>query len=247
MADLATESEEDELYALDIPDMPPSSKNLADETILSGHSLIRLIGRPLPANFVVADAISPIEPPLREDEGRCQSKYWGRGNSIKLFQNIKDLSDWDDFSRDPIFCQLSDDSHIISVHDLMARYRPHDLGENSHEPEAEPEEREVTPGLNGHSHGRDTWDIMDSLENALNAGRGKQLDGISRSRSASKERSQPPKDTEQLLAALGVTGAPKPVRAPARPYPPPSYEQAGQSTPERYSRSRSRSPMRSDM
>ena len=69
-------------------------------------------------------------------------------------------------------------------------------------------------------------------------------------------------ETEDRLAALGVTGAPKPVHAPARPYPTssshvpvsdspltPSYknDQRNSYAPEKDSSSRSRSPQRANM
>ena len=44
-----------------------------------------------------------------------------------------------------------------------------------------------------------------------------------------------PQDTERRLAALGVTGVAKPVRAPARPYPPPNARRPPSPTsPPRY-------------
>lgn len=237
-----TAEDEDQLGMLNIPDLP-----LPNQVVPSGSAPTHLVGRPLPANFVVADAISPIGPPLKNDEGRCQSKYWGRGTSTHIFKNIKDTSYWDDVEKDPIFSSIPDDDNVIPLDDVLSIYRPHQAEGNVQEPEPEPEEEQPEPSPEPESKNpktdRDTPDIMDSLENALNAGRHKQAD-VAKETNASEENLEAPKDTEQVLAALGVTGAPKPVRAPARPYPPPSHDQGTQAPSGHVSRSRSRSPAR---
>lgn len=254
----ATKPDEDEyqLRMLDIPDLPQPN-----QVVPSGSPPTHLVRRPLPTNFVVADAISPIGPPSQEDEGRCQSKYWGRGTSTQIFQNIKETSYWDDVEKDPIFASIPDDDHVIPLDIVLSINRPHQAEGNVQEPEPEPEpepkpepEPEPEPELEqleptpepeskSQKNDRDSPDIMDSLENALNASRHKQPDIAKETNNTSEENSEAPKDTEQVLAALGVTGAPKPVRAPARPYPPPSHEQGTQASGH-VSRSRSRSPVR---
>lgn len=238
-----TDEDEDQLGMLNIPDLPQP-----DQVVPSGSPPTRLVGRPLPTNFVVADAISPIGPPLQEDEGRCQSKYWGRGTSNHILQNIKDTGYWDDVEKDPIFCSIPDDDHVIPLDMVSSTYRPQQAEGNVQEPDPEPEieqpEPTPEPETKGPNNDRDTPDIMDSLENALNASRHKQPNIAKESNNTSEEESEAPKDTEQVLAALGVTGAPKPVRAPARPYPPPSHEQGTQASSAHGSRSRSRSPVR---
>lgn len=242
VADLASNgTEEEDLYALDIPDLPSSSRNLTDQVIISGGALIRLFSRPLPANFVVADAILPIEPPQREDEGRCQSKYWGRGSSEKLV-HIKETKDWSDFERDPIFSFDSDDHGMTPLENLNFS-DTQNVAQGSRRPsEAKGEDRELSPGHKG----RDAWEVMDSLELALSNESNKHSDTEAAIGNVSMQKSTPPKDTELLLAALGVTGAPKPVRAPARPYPPPLPEHAKQGSAEHFCNSRSRSPTKGD-
>ena len=255
----AKEADENDehLGMLDIPDLPQPN-----QVVPSGSPPTHLVGRPLPTNFVVADAISPIGPPSPEDEGRCQSKYWGRGTSTQIFQNIKDTNYWDDIEKDPIFFSIPDDHHVIPLDENLSMYRRHQAEENireterecererEREPEPEPEpeveQLEPTPEPDAQSPNddRDTPDIMDSLENALNAGRRQHLDVAQENKSTSEESSEGPKDTEKVLASLGVTGAPKPIRAPARPYPPPSHEQGKQASSGHVSRSRSRSPVR---
>lgn len=114
-------------------------------------------------------------------------------------------------------------------------------------PEPESEHHEATPEHKGGSSPRDSWDVMNSLEHALIAGRQKESNSANGTNSSPEEESRQPKDTEELLAALGVTGAPKPIRAPARPYPPPSQERLTHSSPSSFSRSRSRTPTRREM
>ena len=295
-----TEPEQDDMYMLDVPDMPPSSRNLTDKIILSGGSSIHLAGRPL--DFDVAKDNSPPEPPHSEDQYSCQSKYWGPGTSAKLSQNVKDSSDWVDVQEDAIFAYNPHNNHVIPLDDLLPMYHPRHAEENRQKPEAEAEaepeaevepevevkveaevkaeveaevetaadpepeigpevgpEVEVEPKVEPESERReatsepkvrrsprDSWDVMDSLENALNAGRQKETERANQN-GTSEEQPRQPKDTEELLAALGVTGAPKPVRAPARPYPPPSQEQVMQASPKSFSRSRSRTPTRRDL
>lgn len=235
--------DEDQLAMLNIPDLPQP-----DQVVPSGSPPTHLVGRPLPTNFVVADAISPIGPPSKGDEGRCQSKYLGHGTAALIFKNIRDTSYWDDVEKDPIFSSIPDDGRVISLDDVLSIHRPHQAEGNAQEPEHEPEveQLEPTPEPENKSpnRDRDTPDIMDSLENALNAGRHKQPDKAEETNTTSEENSEAPKDTEQVLAALGVTGAPKPVRAPARPYPPPSHEKGTQASSRHFSKSRSRSPVR---
>lgn len=236
------EFEENNLNMLDIPDLPSSSHHLTDQKILAGGTSIRLIGRPLPANFIVADAISPIDPPRPENDGHCVSKYQCRGSLKNLLQHVKNTDDWDELSKDPIFLTISDESQAISIQHLKSIYNPQLVDENSQEAESQVDEAmEETKSTR---NGSDAWDVMDSLEHALNAGRHK---GNGSTRSSSSTQSKPHKDTEEVLAALGVTGAPKPVRAPARPYPPPSEDQQGHPSRDKLSRSRSRSASRHNL
>lgn len=236
---------EDDLNALDIPDMPPSSTTLTDEIILTGRASFHLIKRPLPSNFIVADAIAPFESSSVDDLGRCESKYWATGVLSKLYQHVRDTSDWDDLLNDPIFLSIPDESEFIPVEDLTSLYnQTHCDGGNE---ELGERLREVAEDVKSPQDGEDTGDVMDSLEHALSEGRRKQPDANCTTTNTPKELAKPRTDTEEVLASLGVTGAPKPVRAPARPYPPPSLEQQGRATSDHRSWSSSRSPSRYGM
>ena len=237
--------EEDDLNALDIPDMPPSSLSLTDEMILSGRSEYKLVKRPLPANFVVADALAPFETAGVEDQGFCESKYWLHGGLGKLYQNSRDSSDWDDYSNDPIFTSIPEESELISLEDLTSLYNPNHCDDGNEE--VEEQLREATEEAKSPQDGEHTGDIMDSLDHALSEGRRKQTDSKNNTTNSSNESAMPHTEAEEILASLGVTGAPKPVRAPARPYPPPSVEEQKPASLEHRSWSNSRSPSRYGM
>ena len=234
--------EEDDLNALDITDIPLSSKSLQDEMILAGHASFCLVKRPLPSNFIVADAIAPFESSKGEDRGRCESKYWPKGDLGNLYQHVKDSNDWVDVSDDPIFLMIPEESEIIPVEDLTSIYnqtRSDDGNEGTEE-----HVQEVDEDTRSLQNEEDTGDFMDSLEHALSEGRRKQPDQNGSIINISKESAESHTNTEELLASLGVTGTPKPVRAPARPYPPPSSEQQGQVPSDHIRRPTSRSPSR---
>lgn len=249
-----SQPEEDDLNALDIPDIPPSSKSLRDEMILTGHASFCLVKRPLPSNFIVADAIAPFESSKEEDRGRCESKYWPKGGLGKLYQHVKDSNDWVDVANDPIFLTIPAESEVIRLEDLTSLYnqtRSDDGNEDENEDgnedgreEIEERIQEVDEDSKNLQDGEETGDFMDSLEHALSEGRRKQPEKNGSTTNTLQESAEPHTNTEELLASLGVTGAPKPVRAPARPYPPPSSEQQGQVPSDNTHRATSRSPSR---
>ena len=249
-----SQPEEDDLNALDVPDIPSSSKFLGDEMIFAGHASFCLVKRPLPSNFIVADAIAPFESSRREDRGRCESKYWPKGSLEKLYQHVKDSNDWVDVSNDPIFLTIPEESEVVPLQDLTSLYnQTHsedgnvDASEDSHEDGREEMEAQIqAEGEDSRNlqDGKRTGDFMDSLEHALSEGRHKQPEQNGNATNISQEPVESHANTEELLASLGVTGTPKPVRAPARPYPPPSSEQQGQVPSDNTNRQASRSPSR---
>lgn len=237
-----SQPEEDNLNALDIPDIPPSSKSLQDEVILAGHASFCLVKRPLPSNFIVADAIAPFESSRGEDQGRCESKYWPKGDLDKLYQHVKDSNDWVDVSNDPIFLTIPEESDSIPLEDLTSLYNQTHSDDGNEE--TEEQVQESVEDSRSPQDGGDTGDFMDSLEHALSQGRRKQPDQECSTTNIQKESAESHTNTEEILASLGVTGTPKPVRAPARPYPPPSSEQQGQVSSDHIRQPSSRSPSR---
>lgn len=237
-----SQPEEDDLNGLDIPDMPPSSTSLLDENILAGHASFSLVKRPLPSNFIVADAIAPFETSRGEDQGRCESKYWPKGDLGKLYQHVRESNDWVDVLDDPIFLTIPEESEIIPFEDLTSLYNQTHSDDGNEE--TEEQLHEVAEDSKSLQDGGDTGDFMDSLEHALSEGRRKQPDEKCSTTNNPKEPAESHTNTEELLASLGVTGTPKPVRAPARPYPPPSSEKQGQVSSDHIRRPSSTSPSR---
>ena len=199
----------------------------------------------------------PIPPPSVEDDGCSLSKYLAREKLESLDQNIKDSDFWDDLKEDPIFQPIPDDGAVITVAELIShRDVHHDAEEGS---DSEREDGEVTQESNIMSDEPDSWDVMNSLEHALNAGGAPANDyqplgeplaqpveqaHLQLQYEEASSEIDTARATEERLAALGVTGMPKPVRAPARPYPPP--EPQNQASPTQDSGLRGRSPRRLD-
>ena len=201
--------------------------------IITDGFLARLVGQPLPTNFIVADALAPFAPPALEDGGRCKSKYLSRITLEALLQNINTSTDWEKYKLDPIFASIANDGAVVMLEDLIAFIRP---GENLEDVyrdyDAEGNEEDCqSPRRPRPVNGGDSWDIMDTLENALNATRDKtsatrsitpaSIKEEHQTRAGFSEAAEGSHMTEERLAALGVTGPAKPIRAPARPYPPP--------------------------
>jgi len=217
--------------------------------MMVGGSTATLVGRPLPTNFVVADALAPFAPPALGDNGLCRSKYLERPDSNHEVQNVKETSDWNTHKKDPMFASLADDGKLVSFRELDAIYRPHQL------------EREPSPVLysrcesgyeephranNGHNK-----DVMDSLEHALRGrkhqsppDRGYKLRSTKRTRSLSREDDlygQEPED-----ARRGSKGDSIRAKPPPRPYPPPTPKEQNDDSGHEF-RSRSASPRRQDL
>ena len=220
---------------------------------------MRLVGFPLPSNFVVADTLSPLPSPTFEDEGRIRSKYFASRDPGILCQHLKHSSEWNAVKEDPVFQILLDNEEVVPIKDLIASHMQHLVPEPSSD--VEREDGEVTqegPGAEANTVMEDgeAWNLMDSLENALNKRKASETEKYSgfhdlppkptpledQNRSSTSGLNR---DTEDILASLGVTGAPKPVRAPARPYPPPeTHDRLQEAASDQEGSSRSRSPGR---
>ncbi|KAL9039142.1 MAG: hypothetical protein Q9214_004996, partial [Letrouitia sp. 1 TL-2023] len=108
------EGEDDELSKLDIPDIPTST----------GGNFATLIERPLPSNFVVADALEPFPPPPPDRNGFCQSKYVKQDEGDMSVEMMIDAKEWEDMRKDPIFNSVSDHGHVICIDDAISKYQP---------------------------------------------------------------------------------------------------------------------------
>ena len=192
-----------------------------------GDTPATLVGRPLPTNFVVADALAPFAPPGLGDNGLCKSKYLDRPDANHNDQNVKDTDEWDNHKKDPIFAMLSDHSKLIPLNDLDAIYRPHQRRQESSQ---EPDQQEDSRQRDG-NHARSTngTDFVDSSEIELDDGsyKGHSRDGHplrSRKRSVlqSWREESNTYDKEDLPAAHKKNRDSMHVRSSMRPYPPPT-------------------------
>ena len=80
-------------------------KTSDDLLTILGATAATPVAFPLPSNFIVADALSPFEPPNPENGGVIKSKYTVPPEALAA--NIRDSSIWDEaFAKDPAFTEL---------------------------------------------------------------------------------------------------------------------------------------------
>jgi len=221
----------------------------------------KLVVRPLASDYFAEEVIATLPPPPPKADGSSPSKYFTCANFQESIRSVRDTSDWVAIKDDPVFQCIAENGDSLPIEYLTAHRGFPDHDEENMD--LDTEEGELSQERNTasiHPDKKDShgWSVMDNLEQALNSGdfsaAAKQrhatpLESLDAERfqlrhhveDSAEEASA--RAAEEKLAALGVTGLPKPVRAPARPYPPPnvapelSHDLVGQA-----SRSRSRSP-----
>ena len=127
------ETEGDDLELLDVPDLPVCNQEYAESTYLP-NTLVSppasLISMPLPANFVVADALYPIPPPEPEDGGCCRSKYFRDVNLQILYGHITDSKYWKDHKEDTVFLDRPGEDTIVRIEEIQDQLKQrHEYGE----------------------------------------------------------------------------------------------------------------------
>lgn len=147
------DDDSEDLAKLDIPDMPS----------ITNDSFASLVDRPLPSNFIVADALEPFDPPQPENDGRCQSKYVRLDASSTFMGSIKETKHWDDFKSDPMFRSIHDSGRTIALGEIDSLYRPrptsNDWGQTEVE-EGEWSQHAATPH-------EENYNVTDQLEHVL--------------------------------------------------------------------------------
>ena len=203
------------------------------------------MGRPLPNNFVVADALAPFAPPALGDNGLCKSKYLDRPDANHSDQNVRDTDDWINHKKDPIFAILSDESELIPLGEFDAIHRPH---QSKQEIAPEPNKQLDLGHRDGfHTRSAHGGDVVDSSETDLDDRSFKEDLGdahkTSRKRSLSQSRRGDSNTyvKEEALAADKTNHNPMHARLPKRPYPPPTPQERSDDNGHE-SRSRSTSP-----
>lgn len=200
---------------------------------------------PLPANCVVADALSPFELANPDEGGCCRSKYWRDFTEEKLLQHVASSSYWKDHKEDTIFLDIASNGETVSFEDCRVTVI------ERQQPESEQTSRR---GSRSGPSGKDAAECAQSLqelERALAAAKAKQAEMMSRlekrkrqndQRSPSQEerpnkeasaikvehtspshrptlqasRSSQPDEKKNVLASLGVTGPAKPAKQGSR-------------------------------
>jgi hypothetical protein len=168
--------------------------------------------RALPATFEEAEEQSLKPTPEKLGNGESVSIYFTAENSHEAFLDVRQTDEWDYIKDDPVFVVFTDEEmrhNLVPVEDCIAqRDRPD-----------EPVELD-TAGEDAEMHEAD-WSVMDHLEQALSAS-GEETKTAHPIRESAAVK---PQTQEDILAALGVTGAPKPVSTDPMSFPMPASEQ----------------------
>ncbi|MCJ1477658.1 hypothetical protein MMC13_006331 [Lambiella insularis] len=245
------ESNEDDLALLDVPDMP------MDATRYGGRNT-KMVQYPLPASVEDLEMVGvSLLSPAPDSDGCIKSAYISKGNFESFLEPQLHAHEHGFGKDDPVIIDTYKGNDWVPIsllyesrgrktcdelkvslmnesdeegYDLTNRPLSVHSEDYIHDKEASPQ---FTSETKNHEWLRYSEQHLQTTttRNAVSA-----------------------QETEDRLAALGVTGAPKPVRAPARPYPPPETSKAInviRKDVRRYSdklgpktRSRSRSPSR---
>ncbi|KAI8942557.1 hypothetical protein NX059_000617 [Plenodomus lindquistii] len=153
--------------------------------------------RALPSTFEEAENQALDEAPEGLGNGDSVSMYFTAENSHEAFLDVRQTDDWETIQDDPVFVEFSDEemqNNVVSIEDCIAQ---RDRSDEPSDVKNHDEDQEMHDA---------SWDIMENLEQALT---GRQEE--SRSQSTKHEEMPSPAPTqEDILAKLGVTGAPKP-------------------------------------
>lgn len=203
------------------------------------------VGQPLPSTLSESDAIGPLLIAAKLPAGMPISKYF-QHKTLDLETNVKDTNDWQSVQNDPAFLEIALECDIVTIAELVARRK--EMAILSHPGAEEAEEGEVEQEFEQEEH------YYSSDHFAKGRIESAETQDVLRGEPPSE---QPPSETEEKraaqeqeerLAALGVSGSAKPVRAPARPYNPgPSPPRHRDSSGDRLSRSHSESQKSDEM
>ncbi|OAL54351.1 hypothetical protein IQ07DRAFT_501528 [Pyrenochaeta sp. DS3sAY3a] len=153
--------------------------------------------RALPSAFAEAEYQASQPTPEKLDNGESVSMYFTAENSHEAFLDVRQTDEWYHIRDDPVFVVFSDEEmrdNLVSLEDCIAqRDRPDEPLEASQQDE----DQEMHDA---------TYDIMGNLEQALSGGR-KNPSPLPTIR---EKLNQQKETQEDILAKLGVTGAPKP-------------------------------------
>lgn len=208
------------------------------------------MARPLPSTLEEADLIGQLPIAATLAPGMSVSKYFPGKDDISTEHNIRDTEHWPPLQHDPVFLEVPLECKVVSVEELISRRTQ--LSEHVDNVPMDAEEGEVDQDAAEIGEVDESGDyqyagyssVPDSQEHAVpEAFHEPPAQAPPHLEETPEERAA--REQEERLAALGVTGPPKPVRAPARPYvagpeiAKPATESEGNAT-----RDRSKSPGR---
>ncbi|KAI9779385.1 MAG: hypothetical protein M1816_003588 [Peltula sp. TS41687] len=168
-----------------------------------GEPPVRL-ARPLLADPAAADAFGPLLAVLSEGKYSV-SKYFTNENVAEMERSIKDTPYWPEFKDDPVFREIGNSGNVVPSSELQHSDIPNDPLER--------EDQDRKSGNGTRNSGLPQKESNQEVENAHfldNADQGY----LSRTFTSSSSEIRPASErdsTEEILARLGVTGAPKPV------------------------------------
>ena len=177
------------------------------------------VGQPLPSTLFESDAVGPLPIASKLPAGMPISKYFQLRTPEDLEPNVRYTADWQDVQSDPVFAEIAADGEVRTVAELIA------LRTQSASRVEGPTEYEEEGEVHGDTIEQASYGDGTSLHYEIGtAGYG---ESITSAGSWASPPARPPieseeakaaREQEERLAALGVSGFAKPVRAPARPY-----------------------------
>ncbi|KAJ4368276.1 hypothetical protein N0V83_006632 [Neocucurbitaria cava] len=177
----------------------PKTNELVDPNLSLGVIIwhpAKQMTRALPSTFAEAEEQTLKPTPEKLNNGESVSMYFMAENSHEAFLDVRQTDDWEQIRDDPVFVVFTDEEmqhNLVSLEDCIAQ------GDRDDEI---PEGARLDEDQEMHDA---TGDIMDNLEQALSWSNGS-------SKPAGPKReaiSSPKQSQEDILAMLGVTGAPK--------------------------------------
>lgn len=203
----------------------PKSNEAVDPALSLGVIIwhpAKQVTRALPSTFDEAEEQALRPPPESLGNGDSVSVYFMAENSHEAFLNVRQTDEWDKIKEDPIFVVFTDEAmqqNLVSFEDCIAqRDRPDE------ETMVLEDQDEQMPDA--------SWNVMDHLEHELTSNR-RALQPHGREGANRTDFSQ-----EDILAKLGVTGAPKPPSDEPMPMP---FRENGDSQPVRFGQTSRRS------
>ena len=174
----------------------PKSNEAVDPSLSLGIIIwhpAKQVTRALPSTFAEAEAQALEPTPEALGNGESVSMYFTAENSHEAFLDVRQTDDWCTIRDDPVFVVFTDEemqNNAISIEECITqRDRPDELSESKNQNE-------------DHEMRDASWDIMENLDQALtNKNRDSESQRITQQDVATQE---------DVLAKLGVTGAPKP-------------------------------------